>query len=140
MEYLALVPYPQPLPTPAAPKPQKEEPMTDAIVAPAGQTVIDGSRGHAHTSDHPVALVAATLASDHRVALQMATDGRFTDRNHADTLKSLGDIESRSADRFQAVLNAVKEENSRTRELILDQKTQDLRFANLRFEIAAAAK
>ncbi len=111
--------------------------MTDAIVAPAGQTVIDGNRGRDHSSD---VIVASTLASDHRVALQMATDGRFNDRNHADTLKTLGDVESRSADRFQAVLNAVKEENSRTRELILDQKTQDLRFANLRFELAAGLK
>ena len=108
--------------------------MTDAIVAPAGQTVIDGNRGdHRGYDSAPLHL----LAADHRNASQIGLEGRFTDRNHADVLKTVADLESRSADRFQLVLNAVKEEANRTRECIMHQKTDDLRFDNLELRFAA---
>ena len=105
--------------------------MSDTTVAPAGQTVIaDG-----HHDDHSHAALWSS-AGDHRVALQLGTEGRFNDRNHSDSLKAFADLEARSADRFNLVLTAVKDEANRTRECIMHQKTDDLRFANLRLELS----
>jgi hypothetical protein len=102
--------------------------MTDAIVAPAGQTVIDGNRGHSNHSDH---------AGDHRIAMQLSTEGRFSDRNHSDTLKSFADLEARNGDKFAQILTAIKEEAGRTRETFLKDKLDEERFKSLRLEVLA---
>ena len=105
--------------------------MTD-IVTPNGQTVLNGHDDH----DHSHAALWSS-AGDHRVALQLGTEGRFNDRNHSDTLKAFADLEARSTDRFTQVLTAIKEEAGRTRECLMQQKTDDLRFANLKLEVLA---
>ncbi len=110
--------------------------MSD-VVTPTGQTVVSDGHGHSHNHDRSFEAALISQAGEHRTSLQLATESRFNARDSLDQLKGLADLEARTADRFSRVLNAIKEEAGRTREAMLQQKTDDLRFANLRLEIAA---
>jgi hypothetical protein len=116
--------------------PGRDEDMSDTVTAPAGQTVIaDGDRGcnRGYGHDHASLL---TLTGQHRDAIHTATEGRFNALADFGHQKALADMEARNTDRFASVLNAIKEENGRTRELIQSQKVDDLRFCNLKLELA----
>jgi hypothetical protein len=108
------------------PEPEKEDtPMTEAIVAPAGQTVIDGDRGHHGNGD-----ALHLLAASHRISDKTGSESLTT-------MLALKDSEARNADRFASVLDAIKSENGRTRELFLSEKLADERFKALRLEVLA---
>ena len=98
--------------------------MTDSIVAPAGQTVIDGNHGHNHGD------ALHLLAASHRISDKTGSDSLTT-------MLALKDSEARTADRFSAVLDAIKSEAGRTREVFLSEKLTDERFARLRLEVLA---
>ncbi len=111
---------------------------TDTILTPAGQSAVVG-HGREGCLDHGNASALHLLASDHRNAIQVATEGRFTEHAHADTLREFTNLEARNGERFATLANQVKEEASRTREMIQAQTIESLRFDKLRLEMRAPA-
>ena len=105
---------------------------SDTVISPPGQATVVGN-DDCHHGDHALHLLAAT----HRNGEHIGISGRLAGQDQLTLMLALKDSESRGADRFTAVLDAVKSEASRTRELIQEQKNLDLRFQNLRFEVRA---
>jgi len=127
-----------PTPMPAVEPEKADIPMSDTVLTPNGQSAIVGhDRGHGcHEGSKAFEAALFTQAGDHRSALQIATEGRFNERAHADTLRSFTDLERQNGERFATLATQVKEEAMRTREMIQAQKIDDLRMANLRLELA----
>jgi hypothetical protein len=112
-----------------APVPQKEEPMSDTTVAPAGQTVVSGN----DHDDHSHAGLWA-VAGDHRISAQLATEGRIDGLATTFNLKAIADSEARNADRFSQVLTYIKEEGDKTRHCLMQQEIDRLRSDNVKLE------
>ena len=100
--------------------------MTDSLIAPAGQALIQGNDRCDDRNDSALHLLAAS----HRVSDRTASDSLTT-------MLALKDSEARTADRFSAVLDAIKSEAGRTREVFLSEKLADERFKSLRLEVLA---
>jgi hypothetical protein len=110
-----------------ASEPEKAEiPMSsDTVVLPAGQASVVG--GH---DDHNHGDALHLLAASHRISDKTGSESLTA-------MLALKDSEARTADRFATVLDAIKSENGRTRELFLSEKLQDERFKTLRLEVLA---
>lgn len=113
--------------------------MSETVIAPNGQSVVSGGHDRCHAGDKSFEAVHWATASDHRATIAGATDARFQARDHADTLRSFTDLERQNGERFQVLANAIKEEGSRTREMIQAEKNLDLRFRLARFECPPTA-
>ncbi len=106
--------------------------MTEATIAPAGQTVVAGN-------DHDSQAGLWALSGDHRTSLQLAADGRIDGLHQSINLKAIADAESRNADRFAQVLTAVKEEAGRTRDCLMQQTIDGLRHENTKLSVSVRA-
>lgn len=119
-------------------EPEKADaPMTDSIVSPSGQTVLAGNDHDNGFANHAALL---TLSGQQQAAVQVSNEGRFTSLQDIHTQRALHDLEARNADRIATVLTAIKDENARTRDCVLHQKIDDLRFSQMKAELLVATK